>query len=383
MLRPLKAMAILAVSAASIPTYALEVNHSGQFRARQEHYDIVEGRPDKRDFTTMRLRMGFEIKLSEDRKVFFSPQAVKTFGQAGTSVDYAGTLTFHEAYADIPLANFRFKAGRQAIIYGDQRLFGGRNWGAEGQSFDGFKLTHKLFFGEIDFGYLKIANTDTAVFDDDISLVFAYYRMLNSNSHELDTYFLRNNDSSLANDNDTMTGGFRYKLKGESFNLETENMYQENETTKNSAHHLNIAADTRLGKLKVFLKGFLASRTYDQLYANRHSHHGDIDIVGRKNLAGASVGGQYYFTEKWDLKTEFFQFRRASKNSPGYAQNGSTALAGNMDELDLGQEIDVTLTYRPRAKETLNLAASAFMHGSYFARENTSTFIYAQYTLNF
>lgn len=383
MFRCRKASLLIPLCLISLSTHAFEVVHKGQFRARQEHYDIIEGRPDKKDFTTMRLRMGFEVQLSEDRKVFFSPQAVKTYGESGTSKEYAGEVSFHEAYADVPLAGFRFKAGRQAVVYGEQRLFGSRNWIAEGQSFDGFKLSRDVFSGNLDLGYLKIANTKTAQFADDISLVFLYYKMINSSSHELDTYVLRNNDSALASNNDTITGGFRYKLKGSSWNLETENIFQENETTKNSAYHLNLVADVTLGKLKTFVKGFVASRSYDQLYANRHSHHGDIDIVGRQNLAGASIGGLYNFNEKWNLKAEFFQFRRASKSAPGYRQDGTTALPGDQDDLDLGQEVDLALTYKPRAKESINLTASAFMHGSYFARENTSTFIFAQYGIQF
>lgn len=367
----------------STSLFALELQNKGEFRLRQDYFDVTEGRANLNDFTTMRVRLGFDLDIGEGRKIFFSPQAVQNFGEDSTTVLRSKEVTFYEGYADVPILTARLKAGRQAIAYGEQRVIGKRNWTADGQSLDGFKLSHELWSGEVDLGYFKIANTQTDRFSDDVTLTYLYYKVLRTASTELDGYFFRNNSNESSRLQDTLSAGFRYKLDSQYLGLTTENIVQKNEGTKSHAYHLNLSLDKTYELLKFFVNSSLSSRDYDQLYGNRHAFHGIIDILGRRNLLSASLGAVAKISPQYDLKLEIFQFRRASKSAPAYRLNGTTAITGNLDDADLAQEVDLILRYRPRSKESLELAASAFLPGDYLKTDDTNFFLSAQYTLNF
>lgn len=369
----------------------LKVEHNAQLRVRHENYNIYEGRSDKVDYTAMRFRAGFQFDVGEGRKLYLSPQVLKGFGDLNannqqTSGDKnSSAVEFHEAYADIGLGLFdmSLKVGRQQINYGNNNVFGTRNWTPGGQAFDAAKLTAPVGMGELDVVYSKIVNDDTTTTSDDITLTFLYYRALDTDHHELDAYVIFNNRSVDDDNRDTRSVGLRYQYKSDSFGFSTENIFQDLNKQDHSAYNLNLDLDYKLAKFTPFATFSLATFRYDQLYANRHSHNGLIDIVGRKNLVRASLGAKYKINKRWSAKLEFFQFKKQSENDLAYNQAVSSTLNGDINEDDLGQEIDVSVKYSPRSKESFVLAYSQFMHGDYFAKDDTSRFVYAQYLLKF
>ncbi|MBC76027.1 MAG: hypothetical protein CME64_08415 [Halobacteriovoraceae bacterium] len=381
----------------------MKLDYSGQFRVRHENYDIYQGRSNKKDFTTMRARLDLDIKLPEGRRFHISPQAVKSFGEYVAEIEddgspdfnrtsgdkYDGPLEFYEAYAYIPLGENSLKIGRQALSYGGKIILGNRNWTPSGQAFDAAKFSTKIGAGELDLVYSKVANDDNKIVNDDATLSFLYYKLKMGESQKLDTYIISNN---VSNDNvngageenaDSTSYGFRYQFKGDVGKFTTENIYQDFSNSENSAYNLNFEYSHNLGNFTPFASYAVATEDYDQLYANRHKYNGYIDIVGRKNLETISAGLKYKFNDKTALKAEYFDFKRVDKDTAAFNQATSKTLTGDLGELNLGQELDIVLAYKPTSMERVQLAYTMFKHGDYFEESETSKFAYLEYLLKF
>lgn len=395
----MKKLLPLGLAALTAPAYGLDIDvkHSGQFRLRHENYNIYEGRADKTDFSTMRLRAGFDFKLEGDRHIFIAPQAVKSFGElipvseedGSTSYDQSSgdkndsALEFHEAYALVPMGDVKLKMGRQELSYGDKVILGNRNWTPNGMTFDAVKASVSLFGGELDLVYSKIINSDPETVSDDDTLTFLYYKIIRDKQTELDAYTIFHNEASDGVNMDSVSTGFRYKKRFEKFGFVTENIYQDFKEQSRSGYNFNLELDYKAGKFTPFASYMIASKDYDQLYTNRHKYNGMIDIVGRRNLIRASLGAKYDLSSDWNLKAEVFQFNKASDDELAYNQATSKTLPGDIDESNLGQELDLVLNYSGVKNEVFSFGYSIFQHGDYFEEQDKSEFAYVQYLLKF
>lgn len=392
-----KYIAIAVTALVGLNAKALEIKHNGQFRLRHENYDIYEGRSDKTDFSTMRLRVGMDFKIDEKRRIFISPQAVKNFGEVYSEAQSDGSvkdrttsgdkfdspLEFHEAYAEIPLSDIKLKMGRQELAYGDNVILGNRNWTPNGQTFDAVKASIGFAGGELDLVYSKIVDTESDEVNDNDSLLFAYYKAIKTDNLNLDIYVIQHNEALDGVNNDSISYGFRYKQQFGNFGINTENIFQEFNEQEESGYSYNLVIDYKAGKFKPFASYMSTSEDYDQLYTNRHKYNGIIDIVGRKNLDRVSAGTSYKASDKLKLKLEYFQFKKHSDEDLAYNQATNSTLSGDINESDLGSEVDFVLTYSPTKGESFTLGYSEFHHGDYFEEQEVSKFGYLQYLLKF
>ncbi len=125
----------------SADLFAQNVTIDGVFRPRFENrhgYGTIFPEDAKAaNFVSQRSRLG--IKFANDKfKVGFSLQNVGVWGETGTlsKYDINGTAV-HEAWGEVLFSKmFSLKAGRQEIIYDDQRIFGNVDWAQQGRSHD-------------------------------------------------------------------------------------------------------------------------------------------------------------------------------------------------------------------------------------------------------
>ena len=115
-------------------------------------------------FVSQRSRLTFDYK-SDALKVGFSLQNVGVWGESKTlsSSDVNG-IQVNEAWGQFRLAKgVELKVGRQAIVYDDQRIFGGVNWAQQGRSHDAAVLKLSPFGGKckIDLGFAFNANKES------------------------------------------------------------------------------------------------------------------------------------------------------------------------------------------------------------------------------
>lgn len=170
----MKSICILIVSLLllSIATLAQTFEIGGQFRPRAEYrhgYKSLIG--DNADPAFLisqrtRLNMNYSSKLF---KTGLSLQDVRVWGDVSTTnkSDLNGMMV-HQAWGELFVAeNLSFKAGRQAINYDDQRLFGAVDWLQQGRSHDALVVKYspidKLSM-HIGLAYNQSADKDTGNF---------------------------------------------------------------------------------------------------------------------------------------------------------------------------------------------------------------------------
>jgi len=149
----LSVVALLAMAAS--PVYA-QFSLNGEFRPRTEishgYKTLATPDQDASWYTSQRTRFNALYK-SEKVITMMSLQDVRIWGsqaQLTTNEDYATSI--HQAWAEVLLSStLSVKAGRQEIVYDDQRIFGNVGWAQQARSHDMLILKYQkdinLHFG--------------------------------------------------------------------------------------------------------------------------------------------------------------------------------------------------------------------------------------------
>lgn len=115
-------------------------NLSSEIRPRYEnkhgYKSLLNTGVNGANFISQRTRINF--KFQQDKlKIGVSLQNVRVWGDVSTLASKDNANAFHEAWAEVSLAdNFKLKLGRQEIIYDDSRIFGNVGWAQQARSHD-------------------------------------------------------------------------------------------------------------------------------------------------------------------------------------------------------------------------------------------------------
>ena len=143
----IKNLLLLVLGLVATQTFA-QFTLSGEFRPRTEYRNGYKTlTPDGVDaalFTSQRTRLNTKY-VTEKYSFFVSIQDVRVWGDVKqlNTADKNG-LALHEAWGLVNFDGFTLKAGRQEIVYDDQRMFGSVGWAQQGRSHDAMVLK----FGE-------------------------------------------------------------------------------------------------------------------------------------------------------------------------------------------------------------------------------------------
>jgi len=86
--------------------------------------------------------------------------------------------------------------------------------------------------------------------------------------------------------------------------------------------------------------------TFDQLYPSNHDKYGFTDQVGRRNLVQFRVGVEEYVTKKWIFKQAFEGFWLATSNDNFYASSGAISVPARPGaSRHIGNELDLVAEY--------------------------------------
>ena len=116
----------------------------GEFRGRLEDFSGGAFKPDNSDgYMLDRFRLNATITPSTVVRFEVQLQDARVFDKAtgGTTVPFRDTLDLRLAYGDFGGARNMVRAGRQELVYGEQRLLGHLNWVNDARSFDGVRAT--------------------------------------------------------------------------------------------------------------------------------------------------------------------------------------------------------------------------------------------------
>lgn len=113
---------------------------SGEFRPRTEYNHglnkLAGPNQDAVIWTAQRTRLNFDFSndLISSR---ISLQDVRTWGSTPQLAAADGFIALHEAWVQLKLQkHWKLKAGRQELVYDDQRMFGNVNWAQQARSHD-------------------------------------------------------------------------------------------------------------------------------------------------------------------------------------------------------------------------------------------------------
>ncbi len=397
LIQVLVAIGILSFNVSLVQAKVKSIDYNGEFRLKNEHKQLEHSSSDKHNTFQMRARLSLDFETESGLNFVFTPQATKNYGEIISSANdeddsarnssgdkYSSSVDIFETYVLGKKGEIQYKVGKQALVYGDKLVLGSRNWTAGGQTFDAIKLTYK----KLDLVYSHISEGESgAESNDDTMLLFAYFKQINEKNNNLDFYLIYNNEKDEL---ESTSLGFRYKRDFGFFDFRTENIAQSQVENESVEHYATMEFGFDLSdKSRIFFAASQTSDKYFQLYANRHSYNGMIDIIGRKNLEVYELGYSYKQSKKLKYGLKYLSFSQKTESVGAYNQSTSSILSGDAEEKNIGSEIDLSVNYGLNEEEKLTFGYSQFFYGDYFDKDTygedleNAHFTYLQYNLKF
>ena len=160
---------------------AKEISFGGQVRPRAEFRDPVGAGYDV--LTSMRARMQMVEKLDRGVDAFVQVQDVRLWGEEGNTLgDFnANNFDLHQGYVTLNGINesgLSIRVGRQAIVFGGQRLIGAVEWTQQGRVFDGLRATLKSERSTIDVIGIRLADATSVTHTANAYLMALLVRLM-------------------------------------------------------------------------------------------------------------------------------------------------------------------------------------------------------------
>jgi hypothetical protein len=328
------------------------------------------------------------------------------------------------------------KAGRQELIYGDQRLVGTADWLNIGRTFDAAKLRYESQHFWVDAFVSQPVIPDRYEFDesdnhDIFSAIYASTRSLVP-VQETQLYFLARNVSQhspsevidklypVASPRDIYTIGARVKslpgsLKGWDYEAELAGQFgsfQFNNTSPSLdqqafAGHVaggytwtSVSTAPRVGLEYNYASGDSNPNdgkhgTFDNLFPSNHGLYGAMDFFSLQNVQDVHLTGSIKPVKKLAVKLDGYCFWLANTQDYFYQANGNPRRTGGYGINPnagnyVGSELDVIATYNITPFTYVQAGYGHFFVGDYV--KNTlathggatdANFVFAQLYFNF
>jgi hypothetical protein len=294
----------------------------------------------------------------------------------------------------------RLRLGRQAILFGGERLFGERRWSNLSPTWDAARLT--LQHGRDKVDVLSMSMTEPARgFDrpfpaDGPGNVHGAYGSLRSlvtgTSIEPYVFYVarpRNGpDQDFGPDAGSWSGGLRIAGDaGRGLEYEAEWTAQRGRARETALRGAMGAAQVTYGagswpwQTRVLLEHEYASgdddpadgrvTTYDSLFTARRLHLGLVNFIGRRNIRAWQTGVETHPRANVRLRFDAHGFWVASRRDALYSPDGTPAVApppGGAQSAKAGEEIDFTFLWTPNERWEIDAGAMRFFSGP-FVRE--------------
>jgi Alginate export len=297
---------------------------------------------------------------------------------------------FRQAWLEIGggrVSPWSLKAGRQVLLYGDQRLVGPLEWSTLSRTFDAVKLRYDSGDGLwIDAFVSSVVIPDRNDFDEsDHDSIFSgiYAHILKTGSQDTEVYLLHLDDRDR--DDDFITLGTHWKSTPGAlvkWDYEAEFAYQTGAAGGRdlSAFASYVEAGYTFGhpwKPRVSLEYSYGSGNdnaadgdqgaFQNLFPTNHPHYGYMDLFSWRNMHNVVLHLSAKPCAKFRAGLDFHAFWLADTADAWRRANGRTEVrpvnagAGSF----AGSELDCLLTWSPCANLTLTAGYSHFFGGQY------------------
>jgi len=386
------------------------VSVGGEYRMRYHSEHNLSGKPLTgldNDFLLQRTRLFADAKYGDGLRLYAegidaaSDHEVRA--PRNIEVNRADMLNL---FADVRLldaadGDYWFRGGRQELLYGNQRLISPLDWSNTRRTFDGFKTFYKAEKLGVDAFWTRNVpfaqhlpddhNFDNPNQSEQFMGVYSTYKP--DAKRTIEAFFLRLDEKDpvtqpsgvVIDGYDPMLFGTRWYYVNGDWLHEFEGGYQfgtydQDQDTQAGYYVIGLGREMKRVKWKptVWLYYDWASGdadpndfvhgTFNQYFPLGHKYFGFMDIIGRQNIQDINASSLFHLHEKVTLLAWFHVFyleeaRDALYNTQGVPlYQDPTGSSGK----DVGQEIDLLLTYRLRPRADLVIGYSHFFTGDYF-----------------
>ncbi len=362
------------------------------------------------------LHVGDHVRFFVQGKSALSTERDLPGGRRTLDVD---TLALQQAFADlrIPLGDtsLTLRGGRQQYLFGHQRLVSPLPWANTLRAWDG--VTGIVNAGSwIATGFwsqfvpVRKYDFNTADAERPLYGVYVTNKLDTAYIKGLDLYFLGLENQDPVTFNGTTGTEDRYTLGGRVWgkigdlplDYDLEGAYQFGRVGSNDVNAYMFG--TEIGYLVSewpwkprFSTGFEMGsgddepggdvETFNQLFPLGHAYFGYIDLIGRQNALDLHFDLKVAPLEKLTAKISGHYFWRDSTDDALYNAGGAAIRPGSAgSSSEIGQEIDVTLTYRHDRHTIVELGYSHFFAGEFIEESGPSNdidFLYLQVRYSF
>ncbi|MFK7741603.1 MAG: alginate export family protein [Planctomycetota bacterium] len=344
---------------------------TGQWRFRYEgfyDYDFNRDAGPSADFLSQRARIKFDFEATDDINVVFELQDVRNWGEELSTVDdSADGLDFHQAYVQIenmPGIGGTMKAGRQRLVYGDQRIIGGLDWLQQARAFDGVRNRWSDEDGWVDAFVTQIRETftnatTTAGYSDQYFMGVYAHRKLGEDGY-IEPYLLFLQDSGVtagASQNRGTLGALVKQQLTDELLVGGEFATQFGEQGGADIPFFETFAANIHARLKPRESDFwfgldlnyatgndpnsADNERFNNLFPTAHKFWGYMDFATWSNLMHGSVMAGMQFTPKSSLEAHLHTFRSVEETDRLAGPRGTLSNGVFGGSRSMGEEIDV------------------------------------------
>jgi len=355
------------------------LSFGGQARYRYDYFNNTgfgSGVQDENGFHLFRLLAHVDAHFGQNFRVFVQMNSgLLADRSGGPRPGDADDIDFQQAFADLRVpfkddASLTFRAGRQELIYGAQRLISPNDWGNVRRTFDGAKASLSLPNDTLDVFWTRPveiskphlnSNVENTAFAG-IYNVAALPRLIPSGDTKVDLYALGLNQSrtaEMAHGAGIYTFGSRFHTTPAPWDVDIEADWQ---TGRANGRYLNAYAFAAEGGYtfpcttvtpRAALGFDLASGSADgtnrfhQLFPPQYLYLGHMYVLGRENIIDVHPEFSIGFPHDVTLYAAEHIFWRQNTGDAAYNLNGGVVRAPNGSTAAyIGNEFDISVTWQ-------------------------------------
>jgi hypothetical protein len=394
----------------------------GEYRARPESSTGIGFGGKSDSYLLDRLRVHVGIQPKEWLRFYSEVQDARiSFNhQIPNANPFEDKWTLWQAYGQLGSAEtgrVDVLVGRQALMFGDERVIGPSNWVNVGRTFNVARVDfHPSSYRVAVFAasVLPGDNTDLhhTLAGNNLFGVYGSFQNVIS-SARFEPYVLWRVAPTSSELPETLGRGHLNEvtiglhLKGTApGDLDYDTEFDGQTGSLGPSSIKAWAGYAEIGKTfrrvaaspRVFIEGNYASgtkhpagrewNTFDQLYPSNHDKYGFADVVGRRNLEQFRAGVEQEPTRRWKLKEAFESYWLATSRDNFYSSSGAIAVAANPNaSRHIGSELDLVAEYQ--LNKGLNLGfgyarlfAGEFLKATTPGHDYSYSYAYVEYNFS-
>ena len=389
----------------------LDVGASLRFRYEYlDQYNIKKYSTEKSDTALLsRLRLELRYRLpnglgffiqGQDARFWFSEDIHKSdFIQ---SCPYYNSLDLRKAYVEwhsIGQSPLGFKLGRQAIFYGDKRIFGPGEWGnVVRYAWDAAKLMWRTPYLDLDLVYGRRVLYLWDEFDDahyDYDLYSLYGQIKCIRNHQADIFIIIKSDDDNLTKGESVTGdilvrtiGFYGKGKLKQADYSMVIAFQSGNYGKDDIRALGFSAETGYTLAHRFKPRFSVLLTYgsgdddpndgvyetfDGVFGAVDAYFGRMNLFSWMNIMDFQAGFEFQPMNGLKIRSDYHHFWLNEKEDAWYFSNGKKMRldADGSSGSDLGREVDLICKYRVNDHIEMMIGCGVFLPAEFIEKTGT------------